>query len=471
MLKNAVLILSGNAFTSLMSLIRNLLVARLISVEDYGIAATFAISMAVVEMMTTLGLQQLIIQDKDGHKPELQAGLQGFHLARSVIAAATLFFLAPLIASFLGIPEISWAYQVLAVVPFLNGLMHFDIFRKQREMVFLPFIVTMSLSILLSVVLVLPLYWWFGDYRVMLYSVIFQSLATLAFSHLMAERRYQLSFSKDVLMKSLHFGWPLLINNIFLFMVFQGERIIVGRELGMASLAVFSMGVTLTLTPTLVVAKSVQSFFLPQLTKEKDNPSAFQEIAMAAMQSSLTNGLLLIAIIFTFGHTLVDILLGPNYASLKSLIVWFAILNGCRVFKAGSSIVALSHARTSNAMISNAFRVASIPISWYAAIALGDPLVILWIAITAEICGYIASLLLVKLRVGLSLKQMIWPILASLVAVGATIALVWTSQSEGWATQPPIPPVIIVLGLVGVALGLMRDLQRYFYDKIVMRQR
>ena len=44
MIRKALALLSGNAFGSLMLLVRNLVVARLISVEDYGIAATFAIS-------------------------------------------------------------------------------------------------------------------------------------------------------------------------------------------------------------------------------------------------------------------------------------------------------------------------------------------------------------------------------------------------------------------------------------------
>ena len=37
------LILSGNALTSILLLVRSLVVARLLTLEDFGIAATFAI--------------------------------------------------------------------------------------------------------------------------------------------------------------------------------------------------------------------------------------------------------------------------------------------------------------------------------------------------------------------------------------------------------------------------------------------
>ena len=73
MLRKLILIFSGNAAASLMLLARNLLIARLVPVEDYGIAATFAVAMAVVEMASQLGLQQMIIQAQEGDDPKFQA--------------------------------------------------------------------------------------------------------------------------------------------------------------------------------------------------------------------------------------------------------------------------------------------------------------------------------------------------------------------------------------------------------------
>jgi len=75
MLRTAFVILSGNAATSLLLLVRNLVIARLISVEDYGIAATFGIVMALIEMASYLGMQQQIVQSKDGEDPRFQASL------------------------------------------------------------------------------------------------------------------------------------------------------------------------------------------------------------------------------------------------------------------------------------------------------------------------------------------------------------------------------------------------------------
>jgi O-antigen/teichoic acid export membrane protein len=66
MFRAAILLFSGNSLSSLFSLARSVVIAHLISVSDFGIASTFALAMSVIEMMTALGLQQQIVQHKDG---------------------------------------------------------------------------------------------------------------------------------------------------------------------------------------------------------------------------------------------------------------------------------------------------------------------------------------------------------------------------------------------------------------------
>lgn len=421
MLRTVILLLSGNAFGSLVLLLRNLVIARLLSLEDFGIAATFAVSIAIVEMASGLGLQQLIVQDKNGEDPRLQAGLQGFNLVRGLFAGLALFLLAPLIAQFLGIPEIAWAYQLMALVPVMRGFEHFDIHRLNRAMQFGPLILTKTVPALISVLSIWPLFMLFDDYRVMLYAVLLQWALAVLVSHLVAKRRFALSFHNATMRKSLKFGWPLLINNILLFLVFQGDRLLVGRELGMAELAIFSMGVTFTLTPTLVSGASEQQFFLPQLSAAREERARFQALAHAAMQASLVSGLVLVLLVAALADPLVQVLLGAKYAALAPLLPWFAIWQALRTFKTGNTVVALSQAQTANAMIANAVRMLALPVAWFALLQGAEILHVIWIAIAGELCGYLVSLVLATRRARLPVAPLALPLVfaaLTLVAVG-----------------------------------------------------
>ena len=335
MIRTAVLLVSGNAFTSVVLLVRNLVVARLISIEDYGIASTFAISMAIVEMASNLGLQQLMVQDRGGNDPHLQAGLHGFNALRGLMAGVILFALAGPLAAFLGVPDIAWAYQLMALVPVLRGLSHFDTERFKRHMRFGPGIVAGIVPAVLSVAMVWPLDRMFGDWRVMLWSIVAQTVLGLLASHLLAERRFSMSFDRAVMAKGLRFGWPLMLNGVLLFFVMYGEKLIVGRELGMAPLGIFAMGFTLTLTPTLVLARSAQAFFLPQLAAVQGDDGRFQPMAAATMQAAVANGLVVAVAIVVIGPPFVIFVLGEKFAALTPLLPWLAILQAVRVFKAG----------------------------------------------------------------------------------------------------------------------------------------
>ena len=240
MLKKAFMLISGNAFGSAFLLARNLIVARLISPEDYGIASTFAISMSIVEMFSNFGLNQMIVVDKDGDDPEVQKALQGFQMLRGIASSLLLFLIAGQFAAFLGIPDLAWAYQVIAFIPLINALQHFDMHRLKRHLRFAPSIQAAALPPLVSVLALWPLALIYDDYRIMLVALFVQAIALVILSHVAAERPYRLKIDFALIRRATVFGWPLLLNGALLFCVFNGERLIVGRELDVAAWAVFN---------------------------------------------------------------------------------------------------------------------------------------------------------------------------------------------------------------------------------------
>ena len=466
MFRNVVLIFSGNIFSSIMGLLRNLIVARLLTVEHFGIASTFAISMSIVEVLTSLGLHQLIVQDSNGDDPKLQSGLQGFHLLRGVCSGTLLFFLAQPIASFMGTEDIAWAYQLLAFIPVLNGLVHFDIYRLQRQLNYIPAILTSTVPALLSVLLIWPLYVIFDDYRVMLAIILAQGVTAMVVSHLFAERRYHVTLAKDIVTHALRFGWPLLINSILIFFVFQGEKIIVGREIGLEALAIFSMGFTLTLWPAMLSTNSIQSIFLPLLSEAKDNKPEFQRLAMVTLQAHFALGSAFVAGGVLLGPALVGYLLGPKYTPLLGLFPWLVVLQTMRLMEGGSAIIALAAGRTGVSAVSNLVRISVMPFSWYLAAKTNNLHLIIWLAIGSEFVGLLVSLFLMRRQAKVSVAPAVWPF--ALVISLSTLAAVYAWMGENAASLPlsPVWIIAMIIGLFVVSLSTMKELWRY-----IMQQR
>lgn len=470
MLRTALLILSGNSLGSLLGLVRSVVVARLISVEDFGIAATFMLSLSVVEMISALGLQQQIVQHEDGDKPYFQSTLQGLQVMRALPTSALLFFLAEPIAAFFDIPHVAWAFQVMALAPLMNGLGHLDPHRMKRRMHYRPFIVISVMSMLISLLMVWPLSMAFGDYRVMLFAVLTQSMAAFVISHLVAERPYRWSLNGAVIRTSLQFGWPILLNAILLFMVFNGERVIVGRELGMEALAVFSMAFTLVLSPTLVMEGSAQSFFLPQLSAARGNTERFTHLAMATLQCHLVFGAIILVGVALLGGPVVHLLLGEKYAAAVPILTWLAVMQGIRVAKGGSSTATLAHAFTENGLVASLMRVALLPIAWYITATGGDLEHVIWLGILGELFGYIAGLMLARFRLQMSLKPL-FPVIAATAFMFLIGMLHAYGQSDpGLPHLSPIWTGGALIAMFGLVMVAAKDLRLYVKRRVMTVQ-
>jgi O-antigen/teichoic acid export membrane protein len=460
MFRSVLLILSGNVSNALITLVRTLVIARLISVEDFGIASTFLLAMAIVEMTSALGLQQQLVQARNGNDPYLQAALQGFQALRGLTNGLILFLLAPLIARFFETPEVTWAYQMVALVPVMRGFMHFDVHRFSRQMNYVPSLMTQTLPPLGSLLLVWPLSLLFLDYRITLYAVLAQNFILLVASHAVARRPYRVTLDRQVMAGSVSFGWPLLLNGMLMFAIFNVERMIVGRELGMVQLGLFSMAFSLALSPTLVMAKSGMSFFLPQLSAAQHDPPAFRNLAMCAFQAHLVLGNTLVLAMALLGGPFLHLALGEKYGPAIPLLTWLAIMQGVRVIKGGSSTVAMARAHTGNAMVANVLRVALLPLAWWVAANGGDLLSVIWIGIAGEVAGFVIALWLALWRLDLPKRPLVLPFAISFgLFIVAGIHALTQYDAAHWMPDPWTGSALVLL--FGMALWSMRDLRRY----------
>ena len=421
MLRRILLLMSGNAFRSVMLFIRTIIVIRLISVADVGIASTFMIAVSVVQMLSDLGLNQFIIQNDRGDDPDFQKAMHGFQLLRGLAGSLLMLAIARPMAVFLGNDNLIWAYQLIAVMPLLFGLRHFDVNRLQRRMIFWPSFVCNLVGPLVGLLVLWPLDWLFNDYRVVLYALLIQEALTTLFTHLVAERPFRIRFERSLMAEGARFGWPLLLNGLLLFLVLQGEKLVVGRELGMAALGIFAMALALVQEPSMALQRTITQFQLPQLSANKNDDAGFTRMATVTVQANLLGAVLLCLAVQIFGQALVLTALGPHYAPAVPLLVLINIVQALRGARGCTAQVALARAKTGNALAGNVPRALSIPISWYALTQGGGLATILVIAAVAEMAGFVIGLWLMRNRTGVGLRQLM-PSLAAfalfLVALG-----------------------------------------------------
>lgn len=413
---------SGNAASALASFARNIIVARLVSVDDFGVAALFAMSMSFIEMASNLGIDRLLVQARDGSGQRLQATGQAFQAVRGLGCSLILLLAAEYIAAWFGVLHAAWAFQVLALVPAIRGFIHLDSVRYQRELNFAASIWIELGPQMCVLALVFPLGLWLGDYRVMLWLIVLQALLQLAVSHLLASRPYSWAWDREVLARMVEFGWPLLVNGLLMFVILQGDQAIVGAAFSMEELGWYSAAFMLTLAPAMIVMRALQSLLLPLLSRAQGDAEAFGARYVLVLQGCLLAGIALGAALVLTGPSLLVLLFGDQYAAGVVVISALALMQAARVAKAGPMIVAMSLGNTQNAMQANVVRVLGLAVAILAVMRGGDVLAVASIAAASELLGLLLSLVLLKTTLHLRVRGLA-PGVAAGVLVLAFLAI------------------------------------------------
>ena len=469
MFRTAALLLGSNMGLALLKMLRNVLLARLFSVEQFGIISTFAVVFALFDMLGYLGLDRMLVQARDGEAPRVQATLHSIQVLRGFLLGALLLVTAEPLAAVMGVPDIAWAFAAMAVVPVLQGFLHLDQARLQRDMNFSALIRIDLIAEVLTLAMIYPLYLVFGDYRAALVYFIAQFVIRLMLSHLVARRAYALGFDWGVAVRAFHFGWPLLLNTMLLFAIFQGDRVIVANRLGMTELGLFSLAFMLTMMAANILAQTQQRLFLPKLAPLQDDTAAFAALARIPLQSGLVIGLAVATGFAILGPDLVLVVFGAKFAGALPVLTWLALMQAVRIAKSGVSVVALARGETRISLLANIPRVAMLPLAWIAVTQGMGVLAVVWIAILGEIVGLAVAQALVRRRLAVPLGGMVVPLAlwASALGLVAVDAWMFPPQPEPFASFHWFQ-VALVLAVCGAVLG-MGDLRRWLLARLARR--
>src|SRR5690606_27149889 len=118
--------------------------------------------------------------------------------------------------------------------------------------------------------------------------------------------------------------------------------------------------------PSMVLANAAQSFFMPMLSKDQEDPARLQTGAIATMKACLLIGICISVGLALSGAACLLLLFGPGYVGGVAIMPWLALMQGLRMAKAGPTIVAISCGKTKLPLYANIVRSLALFIALYA---------------------------------------------------------------------------------------------------------
>ncbi|KAB2847409.1 MAG: oligosaccharide flippase family protein [Hyphomicrobiaceae bacterium] len=376
------LLFAGYAIAQGCSFLRNAMLGHWLSKGDFGIAATITISLQLIEIITDLAADRLIIQAEDKDEARIMGTAHTINVLRGLLIGVALWFAAPFIAAFFHVKDAVWAFQAIALAPLIKGFVHLDCKRQQRKLdnrANVALEVFPQVFALAMTPIVVTLY---PGYQGIVWLTVVAALVTVAVSHLYATRRWRADLDAEMLKRILAFGWPIWLSAFPLMAVFQGDRAIVGHFLGMEALAAYTAAFSVTMVPALVASKVGFSLVLPLLSEARSDAATFRRrVSLLSEATALLAAGYSIAFIIAGDH-LLEIAFGKAYKGLGTLVSALAVMWAVRMLQAVPGTALMAIGQTKPYLTAGLIRASAIVLALAIALSGGD---VVWIAASGTI--------------------------------------------------------------------------------------
>ncbi len=262
-----------------------IVLARLLLPADYGIIALVVIFISVAGVFVQSGLNTALIQKKDATEEDFSSVFY-LSLIIAIVIYIILFFSAPFIALFYGIPQITPVFRVLSVTLILGSFNSIQNAVVSRKLQFKKLFFSSTGAIFVSGAIgIYMAYTGFG-----VWALVGQQISNQFFVSLIlwftVKWRPQLLFSLKRVKGLFSFGWKLLVSALLATVYNDLRSLIIGKMFSPAMLGFYNRGQQF---PSVIVSNidgSIQSVMLPVLSSQQENKSRVKDMMRRAIVSS-----------------------------------------------------------------------------------------------------------------------------------------------------------------------------------------
>jgi len=310
-------------------LVRLIILARVLSPNDFGLMGIALLTMATLETFSQTGFQQALIQKKKDIKSHLDAAWTVLIL-RGFILFVILYLIAPYAAIFFNVTEAKPIIQVVGLSILLRAFTNIGVIYFQKELEFnkeflYRFMGTLAdFIVAISAVLILRNVW----------ALVFGSLAGNAVgcfvSYLIHPYRPHLDFNLRKAKELFRFGKWILGSSILVFLLGQGDDIFVGKLLGAAALGFYQMAFRISNIPATEYSHLIARVTFPAYAKLQENIPKLREAYLKVLQLSAFLAIPIAGGIFILAPEFTKIFLGKKWIPMipsMQVLALYGMLN------------------------------------------------------------------------------------------------------------------------------------------------
>lgn len=262
-----------------------IILARLLSPEHYGTIALVTVFITILQTFVDSGFGNALIQKKDADDLDFSSVFY-FNIVSCSVLYLAMFFAAPFIAEFYGVPELTTIVRVISLKLIVSGVKNVQQAYVSKYMMFKNFFYATSVGTIMAAIIGIAMaYMGYG-----VWALVAQQLTNLvvgtAVLWFTVSWRPKLIFSFQRLRGLISYGWKLLAVSLINTIYNEGRQLVIGKVYTAADLAIYNKGRQF---PDLFVNNinaSIDSVLFPALSSEQDNKENVKAMTRRAIRIS-----------------------------------------------------------------------------------------------------------------------------------------------------------------------------------------
>ena len=308
----------------LISVVVNLILARILAPELYGTVAIVLVFTEILQVFVESGFGTALIQKKDADDLDFSS-VFFFNLTMSVLLYVLLFAFAPLISRLYGRPELLKIIRVVGLILIIAGVRNVQQAYVSRNMLFKRFFFsTLGGTVVSAVVGIFMAVKGFGVWAYVTQYLLNNLVGTLILWFTVKWRPVA-RFSLERLKGLFSYGWKLLVSSLLNIVSDKLRPLIIGYRFSPADLSFYNEGL---LFPNLIVDNvnsSIDSVLLPALSQQQDSAEQVKTMTRRAIQISSYIMWPLMIGLFVCAEPLVSLLLGQDWLPCVPFVRIFSL--------------------------------------------------------------------------------------------------------------------------------------------------
>ncbi|MGK0173947.1 MAG: O-antigen/teichoic acid export membrane protein [Ulvibacter sp.] len=347
---------AGALIFTAIQFLQNIILARLLEPEDFGIMALVLVVVGLVQPFFDLGLSAAIIQKKEITKLQLSS-LYWLNIGMGLLCFIVVYLIAPLIGQFFDQDRLIPFIRLIAVVFLISpwGTQYTALFSKNLrfDLQNIISIIALFFSFLLAVVLAYQGY----GVRSMVYAFIFNAFLISILSVFIGRQfnKPTFVFSKSAVSGLVKFGLFATGTRTVNFLSGNIDKILIEKFMGTHYLGLYSIAWNLMALPLKKINPIVNTVIFPLFSKIQDETSRIRKYYTESVILLMIINVPIYLMLAFASEDILFILFGEKWIGASTVLSVLAFVGLLKCFSNPSGALLLSKGRADIGLYWNIF--------------------------------------------------------------------------------------------------------------------